>query len=194
MKRSGKQTRSRQPTIRSFYEGMIKVVGGVITNFPTIRIFNAQFKKGHRPWNILTSDSSGYVQLEFHSCRETDGATGAVNGGKFFPEFQGLMDLSRIPRIQAGGYVYRRGTVLTSFDSHTATVNDEVIRMVASTVNLPPVNDVRGIVYHIRNFHSSTATIINPNLSETIEGASTYSLPANGRVTIQADATEWIIL
>jgi hypothetical protein len=63
------------------------------------------------------------------------------------------------------------------------------------TVNLPAAASSSGQVYNIKNIGSGTTITIDPNASETIDGATTYTLSAQYEsVTIQSNGTAWFIL
>jgi hypothetical protein len=62
------------------------------------------------------------------------------------------------------------------------------------TVNLPAAASNTGRVYLIKNINTGTATI-DPNSSETIDGASTYALSTQySGAYIACDGTSWYIL
>jgi hypothetical protein len=63
------------------------------------------------------------------------------------------------------------------------------------TVNLPAAASSSGQVYNIKNIGSGTTITIDPNASETIDGATTYTLTTQYEsVSIQCDGSNWFIL
>jgi hypothetical protein len=181
------------------YEGMIKFTGGNENFFPTIRIHNARFVNGADPRNVFHADSSGFAQYEFISCCEIDG-TGAANDGKMFPDFRGFLSFATAPpTILLGGYIFRRGAIV-NISTPSATYNanhfDETIVFSggAATLNLPPAEFARGIIFRIKNSASSGSVTIDPYMTQLIEGASTYTLAALSRVTIECDGSGWILV
>jgi hypothetical protein len=65
----------------------------------------------------------------------------------------------------------------------------------AFTVNLPSIASAIGRIYtFIKTDSSINAVTLDGNGSETINGATTYSLPLQfNRVTIQAGASQWFV-
>jgi len=63
------------------------------------------------------------------------------------------------------------------------------------TINLPPAGDVPDQVFYLKKADSGTGTVtIDPDASETIDGASTYILRAeNEAAIIQSDGTGWLV-
>ncbi len=178
------------------YQGMIKVTGGTEDYFPTIRIHNARIAKGNDPRAVLSSDSTGYVQFELKSCCEMDGATGAINSGKMFPEFQGLIDRSAVPpAVVSGGYIYRRGNIVTTSSSYGASELNETFEMSGSgaSLYLPIASSVRGIIYFVKNTSSGNITV-DPSGTETIDGAPSLLVMSGERWTIQSDGAGWITI
>jgi len=84
--------------------------------------------------------------------------------------------------------------------NYTATASDRVILCDATsnsiTVSLPSASGITGRVYTIKRIDGSTNTVtIDPNGSETIDGASTYSLGSQWDfVTIVSDGSNWVIV
>ena len=185
----------------NFYEGMIKVTGGTSTQFPTIRLHNAKFRKGHSPANIFynpggTGGSSGYVQYEQLSCCEVDNTTGSVNGGQMFPGFQGQLDLTAGITIKSGGYLYQRGAVTSQPISYPATNRDETIIMSATptNVNLPAASSVRGIIYNIKNIAATGNVTVVPNGTDTIDGLTAWPIGPGAKVRLVSTGTTWFTL
>ena len=80
--------------------------------------------------------------------------------------------------------------------AYTATATDYTIDCTANsfTVSLPTAASIAGRVYNIKNTGSG-AIIVDPNGSETIDGALTYTLGAQYQcVTVQSNGTNWIIV
>jgi hypothetical protein len=183
----------------NFYEGMIKVTGGASGAYPTIRIHNAKFKVGHNPAKIFSSDSTGYVQYEFHSCCEMSNSGSPVNEGKLFPSFQGLFNGPYNSTPIWGGY-NQHGSVVSVSGAYTAKLSDDTILCNASggafTVTLPAAASVPGKIYRIGKVESSgNAVTIDGNGSETIDGATTKAVSAGwGIANIQSYGTAWKVL
>lgn len=87
--------------------------------------------------------------------------------------------------------------ITTKTAAYTATSADDTILCDASggafTVSLPAAAAVSGKVYVIKKIDSSAnAVTIDPNGSETIDGATTNALSSqNQRRHIQSDGTNW---
>jgi len=84
--------------------------------------------------------------------------------------------------------------------NYTATASDRVILCDATsnsiTVSLPSASGITGRVYTIKKVDSSTNTVtVDPAGTETIDGASTYSLSSQWDfVTIVSDGSNWVIV
>jgi hypothetical protein len=179
------------------YQSMIKVTGGTDQFFPTIRIHNARFAKGHHSLGVfLDTGSTGYVQLEIVSCCEMNGSSGSLNQGKMFPDFRGLINFANSPFVvEAGGFIFRTGKYRSESTTITATPNDEVIEMTGSgtTVNLVTGQQVRGITYHIYNSSGGNVTVA-PSSPDTINGSSSLVLGSGNRASIFCSGTNWMTL
>jgi hypothetical protein len=66
----------------------------------------------------------------------------------------------------------------------------------AITMALPPAALVPGRIYAFKRINSgANAVVIDPNASETIDGAATYTLSAQwNSVTIMSNGTAWFII
>lgn len=66
----------------------------------------------------------------------------------------------------------------------------------AITMALPPAALVLGRIYAFKRVNSgANAVVIDPNASETIDGAATYTLSAQwNSVTIMSNGTAWFII
>jgi len=66
----------------------------------------------------------------------------------------------------------------------------------AITMALPPAALVPGRIYTFKRINSgANAVVIDPNASETIDGAATYTLSAQwNSVTIMSNGTAWFII
>ena len=66
----------------------------------------------------------------------------------------------------------------------------------AITMTLPPAALVPGRIYAFKRVNSgANAVVIDPNASETIDGAATYTLSAQwNSVTIMSNGTAWFII
>jgi hypothetical protein len=66
----------------------------------------------------------------------------------------------------------------------------------AITMALPPAALVPGRIYAFKRVNSgANAVVIDPNASETIDGAATYTLSAQwNSVTIMSNGTAWFII
>ena len=66
----------------------------------------------------------------------------------------------------------------------------------AITMTLPPAALVPGRIYVFKRINSgANAVVIDPNASETIDGAATYTLSAQwNSVTIMSNGTAWFII
>ena len=87
----------------------------------------------------------------------------------------------------------------TITQNHTATAGDHTIFANASSTNitvaLPTAANIIGRQYIIKRVDSSVNSVtIDPNGSETIEGASTMALPDQRSVVIQSDNNNWWIV
>ena len=170
------------------YEGMFKVTGGTSQLFLTIRIHDAKFAKGHNPANLFKgTGSSGYVQLEYVSCCETDNfSTGAINAGRFFPDFEGLLDPFLSSPILSGGYGYQRGSVKlvdSSMSPYQLTNFDETIQGSAFSgllvVRLPSAASNPGKVFHVFKFDSFESTVrLERTGSDSLDGGTLINLTA----------------
>ena len=73
--------------------------------------------------------------------------------------------------------------------------NYTVLCSATLTVNLPAAASNTGRIYNIKNIGAAATITIDPNASETIDGATTYTLTTQYEsVTIQCDGTAWFIL
>jgi hypothetical protein len=63
-----------------------------------------------------------------------------------------------------------------------------------TTLNLPNVSHVRGIVYHIKNTASSGNVTIDPLGAQTIDGSSTLVLGPGDKVTIVCTGNHWLTI
>jgi hypothetical protein len=187
----------------NFYEGMLKVTGGTSSQFPTIRLHNAKFRKGHNPANIfyqpgVAGGSTGYVQYEQLSCCEVDNTTGSINGGQMFPGFRGLLDVSTAtPTIKSGGFLFQRTALTTQSGGYSATNRDETILMSTggTTLTLPVASSVRGIVYNIRNIAATGNVTVARSGTDTIDGLTSVTVAAGGKLRIVSDGgTAWYSL
>lgn len=100
-------------------------------------------------------------------------------------------------RLRADGFA----TALTSKTAdYTATATDTMILVDASgaarTITLPAASGISGRIYVIKKTDSSgNAVTVDANASETIDGATTYTLSAQYKfVVIQCDGTSWHII
>jgi hypothetical protein len=90
--------------------------------------------------------------------------------------------------------------ILTKTSTYTATITDSTILCDATTgsmtINLPAVSGVTRRQYVIKKIDSSVNTVtIDPNASETIDGATTYVLSAQwASAHIQTNGTAWYVL
>lgn len=84
--------------------------------------------------------------------------------------------------------------------AYTATINDYTLTTDATTaaftITLPTAVGITGRIYTIKKIDASAnAVTVDGNGSQTIDGATTYSLSAQWKyVTIQSDGTNWIII
>lgn len=87
-----------------------------------------------------------------------------------------------------------------SSPSYTATIDDHTIEVSAAggarTILLPAASSSKGRIYVIKKIDSSVNTVtVDANLTETIDGATTYVLTGQWHsVVIQSNGTSWIIL
>jgi hypothetical protein len=73
--------------------------------------------------------------------------------------------------------------------------NYTVLCSATLTVNLPAAASNTGRIYNIKNIGAAATITIDPNASETIDGATTYTLTTQYEsVTLQCDGTAWFIL
>ncbi len=91
-------------------------------------------------------------------------------------------------------------TIKTVTASYSATWADEIILVDASgaavTVTLPPPASYPNVPITIKKIDSSTNVVtINPNATETIDGAASQSLSAqNAFITVVSDGVNWYIV
>ena len=114
-------------------------------------------------------------------------------------EFAKLALENRIATYLQGG-----GATRGAYRSVTATGNvvsgDYLIIADATggaiTMALPPAALVPGRIYAFKRVNSgANAVVIDPNASETIDGAATYTLSAQwNSVTIMSNGTAWFII
>ncbi len=102
------------------FPGMVKVTGGIDTHFPTIVVRNCRFRVGsdlNDVFNLFDAAASGLVQVLFENNWELANEQPPtippnppppppVNGGEFYRNFRGLLDLDG-PAILSGGYADR---------------------------------------------------------------------------------------
>jgi len=100
-------------------------------------------------------------------------------------------------RLRADGFA----TALTSKTAdYTATATDATILVDASgaarTITLPAASGISGRIYVIKKTDSSgNAVTVDANASETIDGATTYTLSAQYKfVVVQCDGANWHII
>jgi hypothetical protein len=73
--------------------------------------------------------------------------------------------------------------------------NYTVLCSATLTVNLPAAASNTGRIYNIKNIGAAATITIDPDASETIDGATTYTLTTQYEsVTLQCDGTAWFIL
>ena len=73
--------------------------------------------------------------------------------------------------------------------------NYTVLCSATLTVNLPAAASNTGRIYNIKNIGAAATITIDPNASETIDGATTYTLTTQYEsVTLQCDGSAWFIL
>lgn len=98
-----------------------------------------------------------------------------------------------------GSQVLKRTATATSY---TALLTDYLIAVTSTassrTISLPAASTASGIVYIIKDESGGAGTnniVINPDGSETIEGALTYALSTNyGSITIYCNGTTWFVM
>jgi hypothetical protein len=91
-----------------------------------------------------------------------------------------------------------RGTVAKT-GNYTLTVNDYTVEFDSTsgalTAALPAAATVKGRVFVIKKVVALNTVIIDPNSTETIDGAATLTLTDNGQAAVvQSNGTEWKVL
>ncbi len=99
-------------------------------------------------------------------------------------------------KIGPGLWISNIGDVTTS--PVTLDLNDDVVLVDATigniTINLPTAASAKAKVYIVKKINSSNTVTIDPDGSETIDGASTASLTSqNTSREFYSDGTEWWI-
>lgn len=80
---------------------------------------------------------------------------------------------------------------------YTATASDYTIDCVSSsmTITLPTAVGIAGRIYVIKNRGSGTTVTVATTSSQTIDGATTYSLAAQYKyVTVQSNGSNWMVI
>jgi len=95
---------------------------------------------------------------------------------------------------------HNQGSFATAYiaksTSYTATINENVIEVTATgqTITLPNAAGISGRIYTVKLTASGSSTIATTS-SQTIDGATTYSLSAQYKyVTVMSNNTQWIII
>jgi len=97
------------------------------------------------------------------------------------------------------GYWENKNQSIFAYTAQTTTYNalasDYVIHCTSGTftVNLPTAVGVQGKVYIVKNSGSGLITI-DPNSTETIDGALTYKIGGNESLKLMSTGTNWITL
>jgi hypothetical protein len=95
--------------------------------------------------------------------------------------------------------VQLRHALVTKTGDYTAENETIIIGDATSgsiTITLPPVDEVTGIIYHVKKVDNSVNTItIDANSSETIDGATTQVISTQyDSIHIVSDGTDWHII
>jgi hypothetical protein len=90
-------------------------------------------------------------------------------------------------------------SIITKTANYTATSSDYTIlcnKSSAMNLNLPTAVGITGRIYVIKKISGASADVtINPNGSQTIDGAGTYVITIQyDRITVQSDGANWFIL
>jgi hypothetical protein len=138
---------------------------------------------------LVTSSSSNDLTV----VRGIEGTTAAAhsNGATVYPV---LTKAGLVKRVEEGSVsvTTSTSTSLTLDDTHfTLLMNNSS----NSTVNLPAASSMVGRAYCIKKIGNNAATVtLDPNSSETIDGASTLVLNTlYDFVVIKSDGTNWIV-
>lgn len=156
-----------------------------------------------------------HVTLTSNGFIVNNGFTANENGGNFDCRFEGDTDVNLLFTKASTDMVgistssptskfYVNGSfglaLVAKTSTYTATSADYTIKNDATsgaiTINLPTASGISGRIYTIKKVDSSgNAVTVDPNGSETIDGAATYSLATQWKyVTIQSDGTNWIVI
>ena len=101
---------------------------------------------------------------------------------------------------KASGKAVARDTVVKKTATYTATADDDTILCDATsgamTINLPTAVGISGKKYNIKKIDSSANNVtIDPNGTETIDGASTLAISGQyDSYTVQSDNANWWII
>lgn len=116
--------------------------------------------------------------------------------------YSGTVTINNISQIAPPGYRRECKSIASKTAAYTATSADYTISCDATsaafTVTLPAAASVEnhGRIYVIKKTDASVnAVTVDANASETIDGATTYSLLTQWKsVTIQSNGTNWLVL
>lgn len=86
-------------------------------------------------------------------------------------------------------------SITTQTSEYTATAGDTAILCDGSfTVHLPPVAEVTGKLYYIKNISYNETIVVDPYGSETIDGNASVPLADGESLTIVTDGSNWFSL
>jgi len=164
--------------------------------------------------NVLTVESSG---ANSNSSETTYGArfynqhtgTSSTNVAGYFSASNGTNNYAIIADVGRAGFgtttpnsgVQINGSLslstVTKTATYTATSSDYTIICSTNTftIDLPTAVGITGRVYVIKNITSGTTITVDGNGTETIDGATTYTLASQYKlVMIQSDGANWNVI
>lgn len=107
-------------------------------------------------------------------------------------------------KLDVNGTTATTGTVkniVTKSSAYTATTTDDTILCNTSggsiTISLPKASSATGLVLTIKKINTANSVTIDPDLSELIDGAATYTVGGAGTrnsATVQCDGSAWYVL
>lgn len=162
--------------------GDVTTVGG--TQFTTDAQFDGNVTLGNAATDTVTftAEVASNIAFKAPGYKITNLANGTNPG-----------DAVNFSQLSAAAGVQPITTISTT--TTLDGTNYTVLCSATLTVNLPAAASNTGRVYNIKNIGAAATITIDPNASETIDGATTYTLTTQYQtVTIQCDGSNWFIL
>lgn len=184
----------------------LPVIGGGAGAVPTVGTVTGNTTKFATSTGTLTSgncikaDANGNLVDSGGACGGSGSPGGSdtqvqFNDSSSFGGSSGLTYNKTSHVLTASGAISGAGYVnayVTKTTTYTASATDGVIECLSNafTINLPTASGITGRIYTIKNLQTANTCTIDPNSSETIDGAATAGV-VGGALTIISDGTNW---